>query len=222
MSKYKQIKDKPVLLLPEDSISKENHDQMMQRGADYDADMDKLRQDITDRERVVEELKAYNSQLEQRANEHFDANKQLQKNLHEYQQATEDLKEYQQQLELYIIKQTSTNKQLQAQINKDNQVETELIARRNQLEEQIKRQAVNVDQLQQEIAARGQSERDVTKKILLDKIKMLQKRKDREATKELLSSLALLDEILSQEMHETITSSEKVIDDGDNAVSKKP
>ena len=222
MSKYKQIKDKPVLLLPEDSISKENHDQMMQRGADYDADMDKLRQDITDRERVVEELKAYNSQLEQRANEHFDANKQLQKNLHEYQQATEDLKEYQQQLELYIIKQTSTNKQLQAQINKDNQVETELIARRNQLEEQIKRQAVNVDQLQQEIAARGQSERDVTKKILLDKIKMLQKRKDREATKELLSSLALLDEILSQEMHETITSSKKVIDDGDNAVSKKP
>jgi len=77
------------------------------------------------------------------------------------------------------------------------------------------------EELRQKIDGHGQSERNVTKKILLDKIKILQQRKDREASKELLSSLALLDEILSQEINETITSSEKVIANEKNAVDEE-
>jgi hypothetical protein len=100
-------------------------------------------------------------------------------------------------------------------------VEDELVTYKTRLEEQINEQSINTDQLRQKIYGHRQSERDVAKKILLDKIKFLQQKKDREATKELLSSLALLDEILSQEINETITLSEKVMVNGNNAVAGK-
>jgi Flp pilus assembly secretin CpaC len=219
ISKYKQLRDSSIL---KDNISKENNDRLMQSITDYDDEINKLQQEIKEREHTVEELKARNIQLEQQAGEHRDVNKQLQQNLNEYQQATQELKEYQQQLEAYILKQISANKQLQEQVNKDKDAENQLATERSRLEEQIKRHAVDLDQLQEEQARRKQSERDVTKKMLLDKIKMLQKNKDREATEELLSTLSLLDEILSQEMNETITSSEKVISDGKYAVDEKP
>jgi hypothetical protein len=92
---------------------------------------------------------------------------------------------------------------------------------KTRLEEQINKQSTNIDQLRQKIYGHKQSERDAAKKILLDKIKNLRQRKDKEATKELLSSLALLDEILSREINETITLSEKVMADGDDAVAEK-
>jgi hypothetical protein len=219
ISKYKQLKDNSIL---KDNISKENDDRLMQSITDYDDEINKLRQEIKERENTVEQLKAQNIRLEQQAGEHRDVNKQLQQNLNEYQQATQELKEYQKQLEAYILKQISTNKQLQEQVNKDKDAENQLATERNRLEEQIKNHAVNLDQLQQEQARRQQSERDVTKKMLLDKIKLLQKNKDRDSMEELLSTLSLLDEILSQEMNETITSSEKVISDGKYAVNEKP
>ncbi|MBN2181859.1 MAG: hypothetical protein JW715_08075 [Sedimentisphaerales bacterium] len=76
--------------------------------------------------------------------------------------------------------------------------------------------------LRREKAEREQYERNVAKMILLDKIKILRQRKDKEATRELLSALAELDEIISQELNETIASSEKVIAGGDNTVDKRP
>ncbi len=151
MSKYRQITDKPVLMFPEDSMSKANRDRYEQRAVEYETAVEELRQEIAERRRATSELKVYCNLLEKDAIEHM-----------------------------------STN-----------------------------------EELRQKIDGHGQSERNVTKKILLDKIKILQQRKDREASKELLSSLALLDEILSQEINETITSSEKVIANEKNAVDEE-
>jgi hypothetical protein len=70
---------------------------------------------------------------------------------------------------------------------------------------------------QQKTTDQWRSDRDATKKFLLDRVRILQQRKDRESTQELLSALAILDEILSQEKNESITSSEEIITNDKNA-----
>jgi type II secretory pathway component GspD/PulD (secretin) len=57
----------------------------------------------------------------------------------------------------------------------------------------------------------SQKNRDATKKMLLKRIELLQNEKDKDVTKELLSHLTSLEKILSQEMQETLNSSERVL-----------
>ena len=60
-----------------------------------------------------------------------------------------------------------------------------------------------------EMTKRRQAERDAAKKMLLDRVKVLQARNDQDAAKELLSTLHSLDEILGQEIEEALNSSAK-------------
>jgi len=57
----------------------------------------------------------------------------------------------------------------------------------------------------------SKNDRQTIKKELLDKIKKLQNEKNPAATEELLSNLSSLEKILSEEMRETLDSSEKVL-----------
>ena len=57
----------------------------------------------------------------------------------------------------------------------------------------------------------SKNDREATKKELLERIKKLQNEKNPAATEELLSNLTSLEKILSEEMRETLDSSEKVL-----------
>ena len=83
----------------------------------------------------------------------------------------------------------------------------------DRVERRVAEQTATVEQLQLEMTKRKQ-QRDVAKKMLLDRIRMLQNRRDDAAAEELLSVLTSLDNILSQEMRETLNSSERVLADG--------
>jgi uncharacterized coiled-coil DUF342 family protein len=123
------------------------------------------------------------------------------------------LKEYRERLERCVKEQTGANEQLQQDIAKCKQAEDELKEYRDKLRKHLEEQAAAVEQLQLEIANRKQAERDVSKKMLLDRIKMLQNNKHKDSTKDLLSTLASLDKILSQEIREALNSSEKALGD---------
>ncbi|MBL7185866.1 MAG: hypothetical protein ISS70_06045 [Phycisphaerae bacterium] len=77
----------------------------------------------------------------------------------------------------------------------------------------VEEQTAAIEQLQLEITKRRQSERDVAKRILLDRIKVLRTRNDEDAVKELLSTLHSLDKILGQEIREALDSSAKNLAD---------
>ena len=160
------------------------------------------------------------NRIEQRDDEYETAIEKLRQNVTEYQQVAKDLKQFH-QFESDILKQNTENKQLQVQIDKNKRGKDELVTYKTPLEELINNQSIDIDQLRQKVNGYSQSERDAAKKILLEKIKILQQRKNRETAKELLSSLALLDEILSHEINETITTSEKVMAKEDKAVDRK-
>lgn len=84
---------------------------------------------------------------------------------------------------------------------------------RERLENSVEEQADVNEQLQLEVAKRKQAERDVKKEMLLDRMKTLQNKRDEDSIKELLSTLASLDKILSQEIREVLSSSKKVLAD---------
>jgi len=84
---------------------------------------------------------------------------------------------------------------------------------RKQLKQRLEEQKAAVGQLQLEITKRRQSERDLAKRVLLDRIRVLRTRNDEDAVKELLSTLHSLDEILGQEIREALNSSAKTLAD---------
>jgi len=84
---------------------------------------------------------------------------------------------------------------------------------RERLENSVEEQAATTEQLQLEVAKRKQAERDVKKEMLLDRMKTLQNKRDEDSIKELLSTLASPNKILSREIRETLNSSEKVLAD---------
>ncbi len=81
------------------------------------------------------------------------------------------------------------------------------------LENSVEEQAATTEQLQLEVAKRKQAERNVKKEMLLDRMMMLQNKRDDDSIKELLSTLASLDKILSREIWEALSSSKKVLAD---------
>ncbi|MHC4807583.1 MAG: type II secretion system protein GspD, partial [Planctomycetota bacterium] len=178
MSKFKEIRERPVLLLPEDA-----------------------------------KLKGYRDQLDQHVKEQSAAIEQLQQKVAECDQAETGLKKYRERLERCVKEETGANEQLQQDIAKCEQAEDELKEYRDQLKQRLEEQVAAVEQLQLEIANRKQAERDVSKKMLLDRIRMLRNNKHKDSTKELLSTLASLDKILSQEIREALNSSERVLAD---------
>jgi len=84
---------------------------------------------------------------------------------------------------------------------------------RERLENSVEEQAATTEQLQLEVAKRKQAERNVKKEMLLDRMMMLQNKRDDDSIKELLSTLASLDKILSREIWEALSSSKKVLAD---------
>ncbi len=176
MLKFKEIRERSVLLLPEDA-----------------------------------ELKGYREQLDQHVKEQSAAIEQLQQKIAECDEVEAELKEYREHLERCAKEQTGADEQLQRDIAKCKQAEDELKEYRDQLKQYLEEKVAAVEQIQLEITKRKQAERDVSKKMLLDRIKMLQNNKHKDSTKELLSTLASLDKILSQEIREALNSSERAL-----------
>ncbi len=215
MDKYKEITERQMLSLSEDAKLNGYRNQLEQRFQEQTAAIEQLQQKISECEQAESELKEYRVRLEKRTNEQAGANKQILQNIAESKQVENELREYQNQLEQrikeQINEQSSVNKKLQAQIIEGNRVENELKEHRYQLKQRLEKKTNDVEQLQLQINSRKQAERDVVKKMLLEKIRILQNRKDEEVTKELLSTLSSLDKILSQEIQESLNSSEKAL-----------
>jgi protein transport protein HofQ len=91
--------------------------------------------------------------------------------------------------------------------------EAKLREHRDQLQKHLDEQATTAEKLRLEIARRRQAERDAKKKILLKRMNELKNKRDDDSVKELVSTLASLDEILSQEIHEALSASKKVLAD---------
>jgi len=222
MAKFKEIKDKPMLLLPEEAKLKGDRDKFEQRvGEQTDAieqlqleiAIEQLRLEITESERAEAELKESRARLEKNIKGQTSTNEQLQQDLAKRKQAKDGLRERHDQIEQRVEQQSAANKQLQWQNRQGKLEEGELSEHRKQLKQRLEEQKAAVGQLQLEITKRRQSERDLAKRVLLDRIRVLRTRNDEDAVKELLSTLHSLDEILGQEIREALNSSAKTLAD---------
>jgi hypothetical protein len=125
------------------------------------------------------------------------------------------------ELEQHSVEYETSLEEIQRKISERRRAQDEFKVYCNLLEEDPAENENANEELQQKTDDQWRSDRDATKKFLLDRVRILQKRKDRESTQELLSALAILDEILSQEMNESITSSEDIINSEENAVGEE-
>lgn len=114
------------------------------------------------------------------------------------------------ELEQYTVEYETSLEEIQREISERRRTQDEFKVYCNLLEEDPA-EYKNANEEHQQKNNQWRSDRDVTKKFLLERVRILQQRKDRESTQELLSALAILDEILSQEMNESITLSGEVI-----------
>ena len=211
MAKFKEITDRPMLLLPEEAKLKGYRDQHDQYIEEQTVALEQLQRKIADYEQAEEKLKEYRDRLEKRVTEQAGVNEHLQQDIAEGKQAEDELVEYRVQIDRRIQKQSGINKQLQLHISEGKQAEAELKNYRDQLKKRLEEQASTVEKFQQEIAHRRQNEREITKNELFDKIKILRNRRDEDSTKELLLTLASLDKILSEEIHEALDLSESAL-----------
>jgi hypothetical protein len=211
MSKYNEITDKPMLLMPEEAKQREYRDQLDQRFDKQTTAIELLQQKITECEQVEQGLKQYRAKLEKSVQEQTGANEQLQQDIAKFKQAEAELKEYRDRIDRRIQEQNVANEKLQAQISEGKQAERDLEEYRAQLRKHLEQQAASAEQIKLEIVRQKQAERDAKKEMLLEKMNALKNKKDDDSVKELLATLDSLDDILSQEIREALSSSEKVL-----------
>ncbi len=213
MSKFNEITNKPMLLLPEEAKLREYRDLLDKRASERTAAIELLQQKIAECEQVEEGLKEYRARLEQSVKDQAGANEQLQLDIAKYEKAEKGLVAYRSQIDRRIQEQDAANRQLQSQISEGEKAEHGLEEYRAQLQKHLKEQTVTAEQLRLEIAKRRQATRDAKKEILLERMKELQNKRDDDSVRELLSTLASLDEILSQEIREALSSSKNILAD---------
>lgn len=213
MSKFNEITDRPMLLLPEEAKQREYRDRLDRRVNERTAAIELLQQKIAECEQVEDGLKQYRENLEKSVNEQAGTNEQLQEDIAKFKQAEAELKEYRDQIDRRIQQQNAANEQLQLQISEGKNAERDLEEYRAQLKKRLEEQATTAEKLRLEIARRKQADRDVEKEILLERMNELKNKRDDDSVKELLSTLASLDEILSQEIREALSSSKKALAD---------
>ena len=213
MLKFEEITDRPMLLLPEEAKQRDYRQQLNQRAKERTVAIEQLQQKIAECEQVENGLKEYRKRLESSVKEQAGTNEQLQMDIAKYKKAEDELKEYRSQIDRRIQQQNAANEQLQLQISEGERAERDLEEYRAQLKKRLEEQAATAEKLHIEVAKRKQAERDVKKEMLLDRMRELQNKRDDDSIKELLSTLASLDEILSQEIREALSSSKKVLAD---------
>jgi hypothetical protein len=211
MSKFNEITERPMLLLPEEAKEREYHDQLNRRAQERIAAIELLQQKIADCEKVEDELKKYRENLEKSVQEQAGANKQLQEDIAKFRQAEAELIEYRDQIDRRIQEQNAANEKLQLKVSEGEQAERDLEEYRAQLQKHLEKQTTNAEQIKLEIAKRKQADRDVKKEMLLKRMNELKNKRDEDSIKELLLTLASLDDILSQEIQEALSSSKKVL-----------
>jgi len=211
MSKFNEITDKPMLLLPKEAKQREYRNQLDQSVKEQTAAIELLEQKIAECEQLKDGLKQYREKLEKSVKEQAGANEQLQQDIAKFKQAEAELKEYRDQIDRRIQEQNTANDQLQLQISEGKKAERDLEEYRAQLQKHLEQQAATTEQIKLEIAKRKQAERDVKKEMLLERMNALRNKRDDDSIKELLSTLASLDDILNQEIQEALSSSKKVL-----------
>jgi chromosome segregation ATPase len=211
MSKFNEITDRPMLLLPKEAKQREYRKQLDQTVKKQTAAIELLQQKIAECEQVKDGLKQYRERLEKSVKDQAGTNKQLQEEIAKFKQAEAELKEYRDQIDRRIQEQNAANEKLQLQISEEKQAERDLEEYRAQLQKHLEEQTTNAEQIKLEIAKRKQANRDVKKEMLLERMNELKNKEDEDSIKELLSTLASLDDILSQEIQEALSSSNKVL-----------
>ena len=211
MSKFNEINDKPMLLLPEEAKEREYRDQLDKSVKEQTAAIELLEQKIAECEQMEGELKQYHERLEKSMKDQAGTNEQLQQDIAKFKQAEAELKEYRDRIDRRIQQQNAANEKLQLQISEGEKAERDLEEYRAKLQKHLEQQAASAEQIKLEIARRKQAERDVKKEMLLERINALKNKRDDDSIKELLSTLASLDDILSQEIQEALSSSKKVL-----------
>jgi len=217
MEKFREIKDRPFLGLPEDTDSKAYRDELAIYNDEQGVTPEQLQEIISQCEQVESELRIYRDRLDKRMAEQVSVNQQIEQSMAENKQAEDVLVEYKIQIDNTIREHSDINKQLESRINEGKQSETELKKDLDLINKRLEEQASAVEKLQGETRSstgqpvtnyNSQAERDIAKNELLDKIEVLRNKKDKNSTKELLLALTLLDKILSEEIQETMDLSE--------------
>ena len=285
MAKFREIREKPLLSLPEDDNSKENNDRLDKRIKEQGRDDEKHQKEITERKRSEDELKEYINQFKQRVKEQTVNNDQLQQENTERMRAEDELEKYLNRLKESTRQQTAANEKLRQEVAERKHIEDELkrvlrhfedsarqqtaaneklqeeIAERkrsedelkeyiNRFRQRVKEQTVDSEQLQKKVAERIHAEDELkkhlddrltgytkqrpqanvqlqrvvttarrpdiddAKNMLLKRIKMLQNKKGKGVTEELLSTLDLLDKIIGREIRECRHASGKILSSG--------
>ena len=208
MEKFREIRDRPFLLLPEDTGLKAYRDELALYADEQNVTPEQLQEIISQCEQVESELRECRERLDKRVAEQVSVNEQLEQSFAENKKVGDELVEYKIQIDNTIKEHSDINKQLESQINEGKQSETELKKDLDLINKRLEEQSSTVEKLQPETTYNNQNERDTTKNELLDKIKVLRNKKDENSTKELLLALASLDRILSEEIRETLNLSE--------------
>jgi len=213
MSKFNEITDRPMLLLPKEAEQREYRNQLDQSVKEQTAAIELLEQKIAECEKLKDGLKQYRENLEKSVEDQAGANKQLQEEIAKFKQSEAELKAYRDQIDGRIQEQNAANEQLRLQISEGKKAERDLEEYHAQLQKHLEKQAATAEQVKLEIARRKQAERDVKKEMLLERMNALKNKRDEDSIKELLSTLASLDDILSQEIQEALSSSKEVLAD---------
>ncbi|UCB59639.1 MAG: hypothetical protein JSW72_05745, partial [Candidatus Bathyarchaeota archaeon] len=213
MSKFNEITDRPMLLLPKEAKQREYYHQFDQSIREQAVAIELLEQKIAECNQLKDVLNQYHERLEKSVKDQAGANEQLQEEISKFKQAEAELREYRDQIDQRIQEQNAANEQLQLQISKGKKAERDLEEYRAQLQKHLEKQTTTTEQVKLEIAKSKQAERDIKKEMLLERMCALKNKRDEDSTKELLSTLSSLDDILSQEIQEALSSSKEILSD---------
>ncbi len=220
MEKFREIKDRPFLSLSEETGLKAYRDEPAQyvneqyvppQEGVQGVTPEQLQEIISQCEQVEFELTETRNRLEDRVAEQVSVNEQLEKDIAKNKQVEDKLVEYRIQIDNTIKEQSEINKQLESKKSEGKQAEIELKKDYDHISKRLEENTLAVEKLQLGATYNNQTERDIAKNELINKIKVLRNKKDANSTKELLLALASLDKILSEEIHETLKLSEDAI-----------
>jgi len=172
---------------------------------------EQLQKEITERKQVEDDLKEYLNQLKQQIQDQITGNEKLREEAVERKKIEDELRKYLDELKDSNRRQATANEQLKNDIDETKRSEELWKEHLGQLKQRTKPNIAAGEKLQQAGTTFDRTDGDAAKNILLDRIKMLQNNKGQDVTEELLLTLSSLEKIISRQIQECRSASEKVL-----------
>lgn len=178
--------------LAEDELTK-YLDQLKGGSKQQAAANEQLQKEITERKQAEEDLKEYLNQLKQQIQDQIAGNEKLRQEAVERKKTEDELRKYLDELKDSNRRQAAANEQLKKDIDKTKRSEELWKEHPGRLKQRTKPETTAIKQPQKIVTATFKTERDSAKKMLLERISMLQNKKGQDVTEELSLTLSSLE-----------------------------